>query len=134
MQDNGETHAFWTLVSSACRVCTALGGLWLADGKFGESESDRNDAKACLMYCYVFDKAVAMNFSRPALLPPMDIDVIRIGHHLLKDHPSKLCHAVLMKIATAMDDHLRPAAHPIASPRSRMEGMIDEIAHVSGQD
>lgn len=59
------------LASNACRICVALG---LPRSRIfrlphDQLSNEQKEVKACFMWCYVFDKGLAMNLGRPVSMP-----------------------------------------------------------------
>lgn len=71
MQDQGQPNQCWALNAAACRVCVALGGRFLANIASNESSWD---VRGSICWCYILDKALSMNLSRPACLPEMNLN------------------------------------------------------------
>lgn len=143
LQKLGETPTCWLLASNACRVCVAMG---LHSQQFA-LPSDRmpnelRELRACFLWCYVFDKGLAMSLGRPVCMPIWDVpeDVIA---PIEPDQPRSAFIQTLFKFSKiqasiSCDLHYQPAQtnspqrkeNAIASLRRQMERIrkqIDEI-------
>lgn len=63
------------LASNACRICVAL-GLHHSEPlgpPNNELSSEQRELRACFLWCYVFDKGLAMSLGRPVCMPIWDV-------------------------------------------------------------
>ncbi|KAK7555232.1 hypothetical protein IWX92DRAFT_425576, partial [Phyllosticta citricarpa] len=111
LQRLGDTPKCWTLNTVACRVCVALGlhHPQPLSTPYSEQTQEEEEARACLLWTFIFDKGSAMGLHGPVVLPVWDVPV-EIAAPSDPEKPFAAILATLYQFATVQaTNHVRVA-------------------------
>lgn len=123
LQEIGNMRRCWRLNTTACRVCSSLGGRSLSELNTHASAEEAVNTRLVFLKCYIFDKSLSANMYQPSCLANMRLE----NSKLQLTRPSHAMLFILFELSKVQEVIVRETA-AIQSPIKPSHRTVENLS------